>query len=240
MDLQRQRQAMRHVKQLLGVHGRDLGTIRGFYDLSTQEVGGYWEDPNTDFLIIDPSVRSGHIRQMTAGRVAKRGTEDPVLHTLLLKVVSFAGLHLHAPTGERIRVRKRPIDQKTGKPMRAPSAEFTAEPLFGDDLASLGENGTLFGYDPDAQPYEISMLVDLDLATKTLKGAVLAAIDWGQDDRGREIYYEEEIPATPMEGFDGAVGVAPPPSAGGWGGGSETGFEDLLQDEGEETGPDPA
>ena len=240
MDLQRQRRAMQHVKQLMGVHGGDLSTIRGHYDLSTQEVGGYWEDPNTDFLIIDPSVRSGHIRQITAGRVAKGCTENPVLHTLLLKVVSFAGLHLHAPTGERIRVRKRPIDPKTSKPMRAPSAKYVSEPLFGEDLVSSGEGATLFGYDPDAQPYEISMLVDLDLATKTLKGAVLAAIDWGQDDRGREIYYEEEIPATPMEGFGGGAGTTPQPSVGGWGGGSGTGFEDLLRDEGEATGPDPA
>jgi hypothetical protein len=75
------------------------------------------------------------------------------------------------------------------------------------------------------------VLVDLDLATKTLRTAVLAAIDWGQDDKGKEIYYEEEIPATPMEGFGGAVGGTPAPSAGGWGGGSGTGFEDLLQDD---------
>jgi hypothetical protein len=228
MDLQRR--AAQHVKRLMAAHGGDLSTIRGCYDLSTQETGGYWEYPNTDFLIIDPSVRSGHIRQLTAGEVSKRSEAQPALRTLRLKVVSFAGLHLYPPTGERIRVRRRPFD-RTGKPMRAPNPAFCTEPLFGEDLDSPGEDGTLFGYDPDAQPYEISVLVDLDLATKTLRTAVLAAIDWGQDDKGKEIYYEEEIPATPMEGFGGAVGGTPAPSAGGWGGGSGTGFEDLLQDD---------
>jgi hypothetical protein len=213
--------------------------IRGFYDLSTQETGGYWEHPNTDFLAIDPGVRSGQIRQLTAGEVSKRSKDLPVLQTLRLKVVSLAGLHLYAPTGERIRVRQRPVDRRTGKPMRAPDQTFYAEPLFGEDLVSPGEDGTLFGYDPDTQPYEISVLVDLDLGTKTLRAAALAAIDWGQDDRGKEIYYDEEIPATPMEGFGGAVDGTPAPSAGGWGGGSGTGFEDFLRDE-EAGGPELA
>ena len=60
----------------------------------------------------------------------------------------------------------------------------------------------LWGYDPFAKPYELSVLLDIDLGTKTLYMASLVAIDWGSDDKGREIYYEEEIQPLAMTGFD--------------------------------------
>src|SRR5258708_2265459 len=101
--------------------------------------------------------------------------------------------------------------------------------------------GTLRGYDPPDNPYEVSVLLDIDLGTKTLYMASLAAIDWGKDDRGREIYYEEEIPPPAVAGFNdpgsdgslGGPGLGPssPP---------DDDFNDLLGDGEEVTGTDPA
>lgn len=81
--------------------------------------------------------------------------------------------------------------------------------------------------------------MDINLGTKTLQKASVAAIDWGEDDKGREIYYEEEIPAPPMEGFDdsGEGGTLTRPDSGGP---PVDDFSDLLNEEGEETGTDPA
>jgi hypothetical protein len=189
---------------------------------------------------IDPSVRAGHVRQLTAGQVYKQSAKTPVLRTLRLKVVSFAGLHLYTEQGCKIRIRNRPVDRKTGRRIRALGAEYQPEPLFGEDLVSASETETLFGYNSSAQPYEISVLMSVDLGTKTLIAAALAAIDWGPDDKGRQIYYEEEIPATPMAGFDAGGADPTPPPSGGWGGGPGTGFEDLLRNEEEGTGSGPA
>jgi hypothetical protein len=242
MDLWQQ--AEQDVKRILAAHGSDLGSIRAHLDLAVQETGGYWEDPNPDFVSIDPSVRTGHIRQLAAGQVAQRGTGKLALCTLRLKVASFAALHLFTPEGQRIRTRKRPTIRITGKPMRPTDVSSEPEPLFGDDTEGRGvldDAETLFGYDPSAQPYEISILMDIDLGTKTLTAASVAAIDWGKDDKGRKIYYEEEIPAIPMEELNGPAGGSNPPSApGGWDASGGNGFEDLLRDEGEETGSDPA
>lgn len=233
-------QAIRDVKEIMAANGEDLRKIRTYLDLSVQESGGYWEEPNVDFVSIDPSVRAGHVRQLTAGQVSRQSAKAPALRTLRLKVLSFAGLHLYTGQGRKIRVRNRPFDRRTGRPIRALDAEYRPEPMFGEDLVSIGKNATLFGYDPSALPYEISVLMSVDLATKTLIAAALAAIDWGPDDKGREIYYEEEIPATPMAGFgDGGADDTPTPP-GGWGGEPGSGFEDLLRDEEEGTGSGPA
>jgi hypothetical protein len=238
--------AERDVKRILAAYGAELSDIRGYIDQSVQEAGGYWEDPNPDFVSIDPGVRTGHVRQWTAGLAAKvRATRrkasasSPPL--LKLKVVSFAGLHWYTLEGERIRTRTRPMSGKRRRPMHAAPPD---EGLFRyDDLASSSETsdepGVLFGHDPGAEPYEVSILMDIDPGAKTLQGAWLAAIDWGPDDKGRMIYYEEEIPAPPMKklGDPGDGGTAVPPGAGGP---AEDGFSDFLNEEGEETGTDPA
>jgi hypothetical protein len=126
--------------------------------------------------------------------------------------------------------------------MRPIGVDSEMEPLFGDDdFGGVPEGATtLFGYDPTAQPYEISILADIDLGSKTLRGMSLAAINWGPDDKGRTIYYEEAIPAIPMGRLGGPDdGKTQPSMPGGWNG-PGSGFEDFLRDEGEETGSDPA
>lgn len=94
--------------------------------------------------------------------------------------------------------------------------------------------GTLFG-----PAYEISVLIDIDPGTKTLRKASLAALDWGEDDKGREIYYEEEIPPAPMASFGGSGlgGMMPGPSSGAL---ADDDFSDFLDEEEEDTGTDPA
>ena len=233
--------AEQDVKRILAAHGTDLGGIRACLDLSAQETGGYWEDPNPNFVSIDPSVRTGHIRQLTAGQLLRRAATKAVLRTLRLKVKSFAALHLFTPEGQRIRTRTRPVVRKTGKPMRALAVGSETESLFGDEDLQVtpGVSGTLHGYDPSAQPYEISILMDIDLGSKSLTAASLAAIDWGKDDKGREIYYEEQIPPMPMQLGGPAGGGNPPSAPNGWNG-PGNGFEDFLRDESEGTGSDPA
>jgi hypothetical protein len=234
--------AEQDVKRMLATHGTDLGNVRACLDLSAQETGGYWETPNPDFVSIDGCVRTGHIRQLAAGQLVRQPTTQAVLQTLRLKVKSFAALHLLTPDGKRIRTRTRPVVRRTGKPMRALPAGSEQEPLFGDeDLQAAQEAaGALFGYGPPSQqPYEISILMDIGLGTKSLTGAWLAAIDWGKDDKGRTIYYEEQIPALPMQLGGSTGGGNPPNGSAGWNR-PGNGFEDFLQDEGEETGSDPA
>ena len=94
--------------------------------------------------------------------------------------------------------------------------------------------GTLFG-----PAYEISVLIDIDLGTKALRKASLAALDWGEDDKGREIYYEEEIPPSPMTSFGGSGlgGIMPGPGSGTP---TDDDFSDFLDEGREETGTDPA
>lgn len=126
MDLHRQ--AREHVRRVLGAHGTWLSAYRGCLDLGVQEAGGYWEIPNVDFVSIDACVRTGHVRQFAAGLLGKlTGHESP----LRVRVVSFAGLHLYTPDGQRIRTRSRPRSSKTGLPMRASTHE--QPPLPGDD-----------------------------------------------------------------------------------------------------------
>jgi hypothetical protein len=236
MDLHQQ--AARDVKCILAAHGPELSSFRGHLELAVPEAGAYWEEPdNPDFVSIDACVRTGHVRQWAAGRVARRQTRKP---TLRLQVVSFAGLHLYTPDGQRIRTRTRPTSKKTGLRMRATWG--TSDPLFEYGPAAparevTGDPEPLFGYDPTAQPYELSVLMDMDLGTKTLAGAWLAAIDWGPDDKGKVIYYEEEIPALPMMLNAHGAGTAVPPGSEGP---ADDGFGDFLADEGEETGTDPA
>jgi hypothetical protein len=94
--------------------------------------------------------------------------------------------------------------------------------------------------DPPVESYEISVLLDFDLGTKTLYMASLAAIDWGEDNKGRQIYYEEEIPPPAVTGFDDPdPGVRP--------GGRPPGeslllddFKDLLGNGEGVAGTDPA
>lgn len=236
MDLHQQ--AAQDVKRILAAHGSDLSNHRGYLDLAVQEAGGYWEEPNTDFVSIDACVRTGHIRQWAAGQAAKSKARKP---TLRLRVGSFASYHLFTADGRRIRTRKRPTSKKTGLPMRA--AGDRAEALFGysppmQPEQAPGGSGALFGHDPAAQPYEVSVLMDIDLGTKTLKSASVAAIDWGPDDKGKMIYYEEEIPAPPMQiSGPGGDGTPVPPGPAGP---DRDGFSDFLGDEGEETGTGPA
>jgi hypothetical protein len=85
----------------------------------------------------------------------------------------------------------------------------------------------LFGHDPTAQPYEISVLLDIDPGTKTLYMASLAAIDWGEDNRGREIYYEEQIPPPAMTGSDDSGSGGSP---GGAGSDSPSSLDDDFRD----------
>ena len=208
MDLHRQAECA--VKRILAVHGPDLSSFRGYLDLAVPEAGAYWEEPGSpNFVSIDPCVRTGHVRQWAAGQAA-RGKNG--LPTLRLRVVSFAGLHLYTPDGQRIRTRTRPTSKKTGLPMRA--TRGVSDPLFECEPASSrqespGGSEPLFGHDAAAVPYELSVLMDMDLGTKTLRAAWLAAIDWGTDDKGKIIYYEEEIPAPPMalNGRNGAAAV---------------------------------
>lgn len=217
MDLHQQ--AEEDVKRLLAEHGSQLSRIRGQLDLATQEVGAIWEAPNPDFISIDPCVRAGDIRQLAAGREAQRKSND---NKLRLKRVAFAGMHFFTPEGQRIRTRSRP-STKAGAPIRQISYRSLA--LWDDDLPE--------------RPYELSVLMEIDLGTKTLKGAWLAAVDWGKDDKGRQIYYEEEISAPPMEGLnDGPNGAPTPPTPDG--SPPSDGFSDLLGDGEEETGADPA
>jgi hypothetical protein len=97
----------------------------------------------------------------------------------------------------------------------------------------------LWGHDPFVAPYELSVLLDIDLGTKTLYMASLAAIDWGEDDKGREIYYEEEIPPPAMTGFDGS-GPDGGPARPGPSSPLDDDFNDMLDDGEEVTGSDPA
>ena len=224
MDLHRQ--GRNDVQRLLAVHGSWLSRYRGCLDQAVQEAGGYWEAPDhPDFVAVDPCIRTGHIRAL-AGAVVSRWPARQA--SLRLKITSFCGLHLYTPAGQRIRTRTRPRNTKTGLPMRAPKEEWVSGP-------------PLWGYDPIAQPYEVSVLLDIALGTKTLYMASLAAIDWGEDDKGREIYYEEEIPPPVAAGFDDS---GPDGSQGGPGSGLNSplddDFNDLLGDGEEVAGPDPA
>lgn len=219
-------QAREDVRRLLSTHDTWLSGFRGALDLSVQETGGYWEIPNVDFVSMDPSVRTGHVRQFTAGLLGKLNScESP----LRVRVASFAALHLYTPDGQRIRTRSWPRSRKTGLLIQASTHE---QPFLVEDDPSLDD--ALFG-----SPYEISILMVIDLGTKTLQKASLAAIDWGDDDKGREIYYEAEIPALPMEGFDdsGEDGTIIGPDSGG---SPADDFGDFLDEEEEETGTDPA
>jgi hypothetical protein len=237
MDLREQ--ASRDVKRIMAVYGLELSSHRGYLDVAVQEAGGYWEEPNTDFVSIDPCVRTGHVRQWAAGLAVKRKAGKSALR---LRVVSFAGYHLYTPDGQRIRARTRPTVKKTGLPMRAArgltEALFEFDPPARPGEVTDGSRTFLFGHEPAAQPYEVSVLMDIDLGTKALKSAWLAAIDWGPDDKGKVIYYEEEIPAPPMQ-LSSPGGSAPsvPPGPQGPDG---DGFSDFLGDEGETTGTDPA
>jgi hypothetical protein len=235
MDLHQQAEG--DVRDILAAHGADLSRLRAWLEVAVPEAGGYWEEPGTtDFRSIDPAVRSGHIRQWAAGLGLRRKAGKPALSTLRLRVVSFAGLHLYTPDGRKIRTRTRPSSRKSGLPMRAGTAR--PEPLFGSGPDEpQGDSGTLFGHDPDARPYEVSVLMDVDLGTKTLKAAWLAAIDWGTDDKGRQIYYEQEIPPQPMQASGAEAGGTPVPP--GSVGPAQDGFPELG-DDGEEAGTDPA
>lgn len=180
-------QGREDVQRILAAYGPWLTRFRGCLDQAVQESGGYWEAPERpDFAAIDPCVRTGHVRTLAAavakGWPARKGSPR-------LKVGSFCAVHLYTQEGQRIRTRTRPRSRKTRQPMRAPKMEWASAP-------------PLWGHDPSAQPYEISVLLEIDLGTKTLYMASLAAIDWGDDDKGREIYYEEEIPPPAVAGFD--------------------------------------
>jgi hypothetical protein len=232
-------QAQRDVQAKLAAHGPDFSTFRAWLDQGWQEAGGYWEHPLPDFLSIDPGVRGGHVRQVAAGLAVRHRARGLGLQTLRLQVKPLAGLHLFTPDGWRIRTRKRPLERKTRKPMRV-SSEL--DPLFGEeDFQAAPPAGAvpLLGYDPSAQPYQLSVLMDIDLGTRTLRAASLAAIDWGKDDKGQKIYYEEEIPAQPIQLGSPGSGANGPGAPGNWTG-PGSGFDDFLRDEGEETGSDSA
>lgn len=208
------------VQRILRAYGPWLSRFRGCLDQAVQETGGYWEAPNhPDFAVIDSCVRTGHVRAL-AGADAIRWPAQKA--SLRLKITPFCGLHLYTSDGQKIRTRSRPRNAKTGLPMRAPKDGY-ARPLW--------------GHDPSAQPYEISVLLDIDLGTKTLYRASLAAIDWGVDDKGREIYYEEEI-LPPATGFNESETEGPDAPESGFGSPLDD-FTDLLGN-GEEVGPDPA
>jgi hypothetical protein len=241
-------QAREDVRDVLAAHGVELGQHVTCFDLSVQEAGGYWEDPNPDLANVDPGIRSGHFRQFAAGLAARAAQVRAGKPTLRLRLRSMAGYHLLTPDGQKIRVRMRPVSGRSRRPMRATASD--SELTFDYDLTAgrqdpgPGERGeaaapgVLFGYDPSARPYEISVLLEVDLGTKTLASAWLAAIDWGKDDRGKMIYYEEQIPAVPLDGTGqpggGTAGTPGPQSPAG------LGFEEFLKDEGEETGSGPA
>jgi hypothetical protein len=229
-------QARGDVLDVLAAHSAALGQHVTCFDLSVQEAGGYWEDPNPDLANVDPGVRGAHIRQYAAGLAKRVQGGKP---TLRLRMRPMAGYHLLAPDSRKIRVRMRPVTGRRRRPMRAADdSELTFDydmttrqqdpgPL---ENAEAAASGVLFGYDPSAQPYEISVLLDVDLGTKTLASAWLAAIDWGSDDRGKMIYYEEQIMAMPLDDT-GEPGPRDP---------GNLGFEEFLKDEGEDTGSDPA
>jgi hypothetical protein len=218
-------QACEDVQQILAVYGSWLSRFRGCLDRSVQEVGGYWEPPDhPDFAIVDACVRTGHVRAL-AGADASRW--PAVKGSLRLKIVSFCGLHLYTLGGQRIRTRSWPRNIKTDQPMCGPKEEWVSSPLW--------------GHDPTARSYEISVLLDIDLGTRTLRKASLAAIDWGEDDKGREIYYEEEIPPPAMTGYDGSGPSGDPHRPGrGLGSPPDDDFNDLLADGEGVTGSDPA
>jgi hypothetical protein len=216
-------QGRQDVQKILAVHGPWLSRYRGCLDQSVQEVGGYWEAPDhPDFAAIDSCVRTGHVRALAAAVVAHWPAQKA---SLRLKVTSFCGLHLYTPEGQRIRTRTRPRRLKTAEPMRAQTEVWICEPLWGEPLS---------------QPYEVSVLLNIDLGRKTLHSASLAAIDWGEDNKGRQIYYEEEIPPPAVMGFNdpdpgtGPNGPVVGPSL------LDDDFKDLLGSEEGVAGKDPA
>lgn len=178
-------QGRQDVQEILAAYGRWLSRFRGCLDQSVQEVGGYWEAPDhPDFAALDSCVRTGHVRALAAADVTRWSAQKA---SLRLKITSFCGLHLYTQEGQRIRTRTRPRKLKTGQSMRAAAEQWVCDPLWGD---------------PAVESYEISVLLDIDLGTKTLYKASLAAIDWGEDNKGKQIYYEEEIPPPATTGFD--------------------------------------
>jgi hypothetical protein len=210
------------VQQVLADHGPWLSCYRVCLDQCVQEAGGYWEEPgHPEFLNVDPCTRSAHVRAL-AGAVVARWPST--VGSLRLKVVSFSGLHLYTPDGQRIRTRTRPRIPKSHLRMHASEQQWIMEPLP--------------GFDPVVQTYELSVLLDIDLGTKTLYKAALAAIDWGVDDKGREIYYEEEIP-PPAAGYgdSGPGGSGREPYSGPP---VDDDFDDMLDNGEEVTGSDPA
>jgi hypothetical protein len=213
------------VQWILADHGPFLSCYRGCLDHCVQEAGGYWEAPShPDFVSIDPCTRTAHVRAL-AGAVVSQWPQGGA--SLRLKVTPFSGLHLYTPDGQRIRTRSRPRDLKTGLSMRMAKDWTLAAPLW--------------GHDPFAQPYELSVLLDIDLGTKTLYMASLVAIDWGTDDKGREIYYEEEIPPPAVAGFDDSGPDGGPGRPGPNSGPSlDDDFIDLLGDGKGVAGSNPA
>ncbi|NEA22188.1 hypothetical protein [Actinomadura bangladeshensis] len=209
------------VRQLLDRYGLWFARYRGCLDLAIQEVGASWEPTIPDFDEVDGCVRAGDVRQRTATFIEKRwkAAGSP----LKLRTVGFVGLHLYTPEGRRIRTRKFPRSARTG--LKLPITPWP---------------DVLFGEDPSADPFEVSILWEIDFKTKSLKDAHLAAIDWKENSSGTEIlYYAEEIPPAASGGLGGPAttpsnGPTTPfrPSADD--------FDDFLNEADEEAGPDPA
>ena len=219
MDLHQQ--AVQDVECVLAQYTSWLSAFRGCLDVAVQEAGGYWEDPQPDFRIMDACTRMGHVRAFAGGLTAKLPQCKPRLD---LKVVSFSGLHLYTQDGQRIRTRTHPKNAKTGLPMR---------------VVQRGARLTLFGPEAAPEPYEISVLLSVDLRTKTLACASLAAVDWGEDDKGRAIYHEVEIPPPPVFGVGSSSGDGSPPKPHGPSV-LDDDFRDLLGAGEEVVGTDPA
>ncbi len=218
-------QAARDVQSVLASYRTHLIAIRGHLDVAVQEAGGYWEKPNLEFILLDPCTRNGHVRAVAGAQAMIDRTSLSIPEDedyLDLRIVSFSGLHFYNKYGRRIRTRSRPRDARTNRPLRVSKSGYTP-PLWDD--------GT-------SESYEISILFDVDLQTKTLRDAYLAAIDWGTDDKGREIYYETEIP--PPSTGTGGLGLGGPQPQPRPIGPPDDDFNDLLGQDEDVDGPNSA
>lgn len=209
------------VQQILDSYGSWLSSYRGYLDVAVQEVGAIWEPRFPELGDVDACVTAGDVRQRAYASLLEEWKESNA--PFRVKLVAFAGLHLYTPEGRRITTRKYPQDARTNAKI-----PVTEPPL------------VLFGEDPRADPFDISVLWDLDFNAKTLRSAHLAAIDWKdlEGDKGPPILYHAEL-ISPL-----AIGEVHKPRREEHKPSMvelQDDFEDWLDDGMEEAGPpDPA
>jgi hypothetical protein len=211
------------VSKYLKRHLEDFVRVRQLLDEGIQHTAAQWED-KIAFRRMDPCARASDIRQYFSASWTPLGDAKD---SLTLDVRFNNGLHLYTPDKRRIRIKLHPRTSRTGAllPATDPDAQLS---LFEDSTSP-------------SKAYELAVLWSIDFYTATLESAVLAAADFGLDDQGPSIIYaKEEIPAIATCGVDNIDVNSQGTNPRSRNQGPTDDFEEFLQSDGEETGPDSA